>query len=184
MLTQKAALKWSGFKRPDLKAGLKAGFERPTWRPTCRLACWLAWRSLQTSFKSPTSSEILWVKIYFGSQRTTTITKTKLLLRPRTIVTHSQKYMCMAQHCRKAAETFCFMNCIELTKVPKVSKSKSKQINSVQDIWWSSQRYTYRVLQPIQMKLILLCVWAEPVILGSAKNALKFRYKKIFGCHV
>ena len=24
------------------------------------------------------------------------------------------------------------------------------------------QRYTYRVLQTIQMKLILLCVWAEP----------------------
>ena len=31
------------------------------------------------------------------------------------------------------------------------------------------QRYTYRVLQTIQMKLILLCVWAEPAILGSAK---------------
>ena len=25
----------------------------------------------------------------------------------------------------------------------------------------SSQRYTYRVLQTIQMKFILLCVWAE-----------------------
>ena len=35
-------------------------------------------------------------------------------------------------------------------------------------------RYTYRVLQRIQMKLILLCVWAEPAVLGSTKTALKF----------
>ena len=39
------------------------------------------------------------------------------------------------------------------------------------------QRYTYRVLQTIQMKLILFCVWAEPAALGSAKTALKFIYK-------
>ena len=36
------------------------------------------------------------------------------------------------------------------------------------------QRYTYRVLQTIQMKLILLCMWAEPAGLGSTKTALKF----------
>ena len=35
------------------------------------------------------------------------------------------------------------------------------------------QRYTYRVLQTIQIELILLCVWAEPADLGSAKTALK-----------
>ena len=40
----------------------------------------------------------------------------------------------------------------------------------------SRQRYTYRVLQTIQMKLILLCVWAEP-FLGSAKTTLKFKYE-------
>ena len=40
----------------------------------------------------------------------------------------------------------------------------------------SLQRYTYRVLQTIQIKLILLCVWAEPAILESAKTALKFKY--------
>ena len=40
-----------------------------------------------------------------------------------------------------------------------------------------SQRYTYRVLQTIQMKLILLCVWAEPAILGSTKTASKFKYE-------
>ena len=38
------------------------------------------------------------------------------------------------------------------------------------------QKYTYRVLQIIQMKLILLCVWAELAILGSTKTALKFKY--------
>ena len=35
----------------------------------------------------------------------------------------------------------------------------------------------YRVLQTIQIKLILLCVWAEPTVLGSTKTALKFRYE-------
>ena len=40
-----------------------------------------------------------------------------------------------------------------------------------------SQSYIYQVLQTIQMKLMLLCVWAEPAVLGSAKTALKFIYK-------
>ena len=39
------------------------------------------------------------------------------------------------------------------------------------------QRYTYRVLQTIQMKLTLLCVWAERAVLGRAKTALKFKYE-------
>ena len=39
------------------------------------------------------------------------------------------------------------------------------------------QRYTYWVLQTFQMKLILLCVWAEPAVLGSTKTALKFKYE-------
>ena len=43
--------------------------------------------------------------------------------------------------------------------------------------WGFVQRYIYQVLQTIQMKLILLCVWAEPAVLGSAKTALKFIYK-------
>ena len=41
----------------------------------------------------------------------------------------------------------------------------------------SVQRYTYRVLQTIQMKLTLLCVWAEPAVLGSTKTALNFNCK-------
>ena len=40
-----------------------------------------------------------------------------------------------------------------------------------------SQRYTYRVLQTIQTELILLCDWADPAILCSAKTALKFKYE-------
>ena len=39
------------------------------------------------------------------------------------------------------------------------------------------QRYEYIVLQTIQMKLIFLCVWAEQVVLGGAKTALKFQYE-------
>ena len=37
------------------------------------------------------------------------------------------------------------------------------------------QRYTYRVLQTIQMKVILLWVWAEGAVLGRAKTALKIQ---------
>ena len=36
----------------------------------------------------------------------------------------------------------------------KLFQKKKKNLN-----WWTRQRYTYRVLQTIQMKLILLCVW-------------------------
>ena len=42
------------------------------------------------------------------------------------------------------------------------------------------QKYTYRVLQTIQMKLILLCVCAEPAVWAkrdSTKTASKFKYK-------
>ena len=39
------------------------------------------------------------------------------------------------------------------------------------------RRYTYRVLQTIQMKRIFLCFWPERANLGSAKTALKFKYE-------
>ena len=39
------------------------------------------------------------------------------------------------------------------------------------------QRYTHRVLQKIQMKLILSWVWAERAVFGRAKTALKFKYE-------
>ena len=41
----------------------------------------------------------------------------------------------------------------------------------------NTEIYIYSVLQTIQMKLILLCVWEEQVVLGSAKTALKFKYE-------
>ena len=44
-------------------------------------------------------------------------------------------------------------------------------------------RYTYRVLQTIQMKPTFLCVWAERAVLGSAKTALKFKYEINCVCH-
>ena len=43
--------------------------------------------------------------------------------------------------------------------------------------WCGMQRYTYRVLQTIQVTLILLYVWVERAALGFAKTALKFKYE-------
>ena len=40
-----------------------------------------------------------------------------------------------------------------------------------------NQRYTYRVFQTIQMKLILLSVWAERAVLDRIKMALNFKYE-------
>ena len=50
-------------------------------------------------------------------------------------------------------------------------------VKKSQLVWKANQRYTYRVLQTIQMKLILLWVWAERAVLGRAKTALKFKYR-------
>ena len=55
-----------------------------------------------------------------------------------------------------------------LDEPKKISNSTRATIN---------QRYTYRVLQTIQMKLILSWVWAEWAVLGRAKTALKFKYE-------
>ena len=57
--------------------------------------------------------------------------------------------------------------------------------NSSSFMFWSSkQRYTYRVLQTIQMKFILLWVWAGRAVSGRAKTALKFKYKIWIGQHI
>ena len=46
---------------------------------------------------------------------------------------------------------------------------ESKILRTVQSaVLCCTQRYTYRVLQTIQMKLILICVWAEPAVLGNS----------------
>ena len=47
-----------------------------------------------------------------------------------------------------------------------------------------NQRYTYRVLQTSQMKLILSCVWAGQAVLGGNKTALKFMYEIQIGQHI
>ena len=52
-------------------------------------------------------------------------------------------------------------------------------------IWtdFSSYKRVYKFFEgilkrrQIQMKLILLCVWAEWAVLDSAKTALKFKYE-------
>ena len=65
----------------------------------------------------------------------------------------------------------------------KVAHDRSRAfLRQCARVSWS-QRYTYRVLQTIQMKLILLCVWAEPAVLGSTKTALKFKYEIQIGYH-
>ena len=44
---------------------------------------------------------------------------------------------------------------------------------NVTESYYVLQRYTYRA---IQMKLILLCVWAERAVFCSAKTDLEFKY--------
>ena len=64
-------------------------------------------------------------------------------------------------------------------KLQQAETFRWKQKNMVVLSFFSSlnQRYTYRVLQTIQIELILSCVWAELAVLGSAKTALKFKYE-------
>jgi hypothetical protein len=44
-----------------------------------------------------------------------------------------------------------------------------------------TQRYTYRVIQTIQMNLIPFSVWADRAVLGCAKTPLKFKYEILIG---
>ena len=60
-------------------------------------------------------------------------------------------------------------------KVELVSKELN-HLAAILHVYAGGQRYTYRVLQTISMKLILLWVWAERAVLGRAKSALKFKY--------
>ena len=67
-----------------------------------------------------------------------------------------------------------FLGLLILTKVP--TSMGSKYIKYIWDLE-SSQRYIYRVLQTIQMKVMLLQVWAEGAVFGRAKTALKYKYE-------
>ena len=69
------------------------------------------------------------------------------------------------------------LHCSELQK-----KTSSKALKLlINNLWFNfsttPEIYTYRVLQTIEMKLILLCVWEERAVVGSAKTALKFKYE-------
>ena len=67
---------------------------------------------------------------------------------------------------------------IHLSFVHNVKENKDEKLTEINEKDGGlGQSYIYQVLQTIQMKLILLCVWAEPVVLGSAKTALRFIYK-------
>ena len=57
-----------------------------------------------------------------------------------------------------------------------VQKSKQERL-AVQTNPVHLQRYTYRVLQTIQIKFILLCVWAEPAVLVSTTTTLELKYE-------
>ena len=54
---------------------------------------------------------------------------------------------------------------------PAIAMKSNTNVIPIGSLFTVQQRYTYRVLQIVQMKLILLCVWAERAILGSAKTA-------------
>ena len=73
------------------------------------------------------------------------------------------------------------LSVLRLEKMTEITKRKKEfeRINREDTLRKMSRdiHITYRVLQTIQMKLILLCVWTEPAVLGSAKTALKFIYK-------
>ena len=58
-----------------------------------------------------------------------------------------------------------------------VSLLKTVRHKKKRKLRFQTQRYTYRVVQTIQMKLKLLGVWAEPAALGSTNTALKFKYE-------
>ena len=68
------------------------------------------------------------------------------------------------------------------THICKADRSTGKALTDMPEMYSSSCFYIatrdiLRVLQRLQIKLILLCVLAEPAGLGSAKTALKFKYE-------
>ena len=68
----------------------------------------------------------------------------------------------------------CFITAI-LVNPPEKKLAKHTSVHCTNCCFM--QRYTYRVLQTIQMKLILLCVLAELAFLGSTITAIKFIYE-------
>ena len=66
--------------------------------------------------------------------------------------------------------------------LPRTYRLTHRIIESYMIQVWA--RDIHIVLQKIQMKLILLCVWAERAVLVSAKTALKFNNEISIGYQV
>ena len=66
--------------------------------------------------------------------------------------------------------------CTKISFLPTNMHTTADEQDDISFISIYDQRYTYRVLQTIQMKLVLLCVWAEGAVHGRAKTASKFKY--------
>ena len=69
---------------------------------------------------------------------------------------------------------FTLILCHDHQEVTQFCQKKYMYLNSVEIM--VAQMDTYRVLQTIQMKLILLWVLAERAVLARAKTALEFKY--------
>ena len=70
------------------------------------------------------------------------------------------------------AESLCYeeLNCAAPLELKGNDETNNAGCNfDGGDCCGACQSYIYQVLQTIQMKLILLCVWAEPAVLGIAK---------------
>ena len=83
------------------------------------------------------------------------------------------EFLCTRGHENWAMSDFCEVSCTRGHE----NWRKLKHLILVTFRVPGVQRYTDRVLQTIQMKLILLWVWAERAVLGRAKTALKFKYE-------
>ena len=87
-------------------------------------------------------------------------------------------HLYLQSYCLCHSVYLCILLFLQLKYIPSYSPHHASE----RRVWYvvargPCQRYTYRVLQTIQMKLILLCVWADQAVLGSSKTALKFKYE-------
>ena len=131
---------------------------KPKWATAFLLASWL---QLNQKFLRP-----IWGKKWFF-----------MILRWDIIHIFAGFFIKICKHIRK-----CKTNHWEGGRVVKglenfVNVLNGSLFNIPNFLVGSNQRYTYRVLQRIQMKLILLWALAERAVLGSTKTALKFKYE-------
>ena len=89
--------------------------------------------------------------------------------------TLSERYPDLCQIIEVNAKNVCQKNSNEHGSGVRIIFQFYCSPNTTSNFLTANQRYTYRVLKTIQMKLILLYVWAERAILGRAKTALRFK---------